>query len=71
MKKVGSLLLVLCLMMTSFSLVSYADDQIKIKINGYYAEYDVMPVIINSRTLVPMRGIFEMIVGINRILNNV
>ncbi len=59
MKKVVSLLLVLCLMMTSFSLVSYADDGIKIKINGYYADYDVMPVIVNSRTLVPMRGIFE------------
>ena len=46
-------------MMTSFSLVSYADDQIKIKINGYYADYDVMPVIINSRTLVPVRAIAE------------
>ncbi len=59
MKKVLALLVVICLMMTSFSLVSYADDGIKIKINGYFHEYDVMPVIINSRTLVPMRGIFE------------
>ena len=59
MKKVVLLLIVLCLIMTSFSALSYADDGIKIKINGYYADYDVMPVIINSRTLVPMRGIFE------------
>jgi len=59
MKKVLALFVVICLMMTSFSLVSYADDGIKIKINGYFHEYDVMPVIINSRTLVPMRGIFE------------
>ena len=59
MKKVVLLLIVICLIMTSFSALSYADDGIKIKINGYYADYDVMPVIINSRTLVPMRGIFE------------
>ncbi len=59
MKKVLSMLVVICIMITSFSLVSYADDSIKIKINGYNHEYDVMPVIINSRTMVPMRGIFE------------
>ncbi|MBE7047561.1 MAG: copper amine oxidase N-terminal domain-containing protein, partial [Ruminococcaceae bacterium] len=59
MKKVLALLVVMCIMITSFSLVSYADDGIKIKINGYNHEYDVMPVIINSRTMVPMRGIFE------------
>ena len=59
MKKVLALFVVICLMMASFSLVSYADDSIKIKINGYYHEYDVMPLIVNSRTLVPMRGIFE------------
>ena len=36
-----------------------ADDDIKIVINGEKKQFDVMPVIINDRTLVPMRGIFE------------
>lgn len=34
-------------------------DQITVKINGVVQTYDQPPVIINGRTLVPLRGIFE------------
>ena len=44
--------------MLTFSSV-YADDGIKVTIDGKAQSYDVMPVIVDSRTLVPMRAIFE------------
>jgi len=37
----------------------FAADEIKITINDEAKTFDVMPVIIDGRTLVPMRGIFE------------
>ncbi len=60
MKKLISLLLV-CMMLLSvcFTSTVFADDSIKIQINGIEQAYDQMPVIINGRTLVPMRAIFE------------
>lgn len=36
-----------------------ADADISVVINGVAQRYDVMPQIVNGRTLVPMRGIFE------------
>ncbi len=59
MKKVISLLLVVLMMTTSFCMTSLADDSVKIVINGVEQKYDQMPVIVDGRTLVPMRGIFE------------
>jgi len=35
------------------------NNEIKISINGEYKTFDQMPVIVEGRTLVPMRGIFE------------
>ena len=35
------------------------DDSIKVFINGRQLEFDVEPMIINDRTMVPMRAIFE------------
>jgi len=60
MKKLISIILtvVLAMSMLTFSSV-YADDGIKVTIDGKAQTYDVMPVIVDSRTLVPMRGIFE------------
>ena len=36
------------------------NDEIKVTINGFLVEFsDVKPIIINGRTLVPVRGVFE------------
>ena len=61
MKKLVS---VLCMMVMLISLFSVTDmvqasSDINIIINGVEQKYDVMPIIQNGRTLVPMRGIFE------------
>ena len=60
MKKVISIILifVMALSVSAFDFV-YADSDIKVNINGNIQNYDVMPVIENGRTLVPMRAIFE------------
>ena len=55
---------VLCMMVMLISLFSVTDmvqasSDINIIINGVEQKYDVMPIIQNGRTLVPMRGIFE------------
>ena len=60
MKKVVSLLISIILILSS--VVSFgvmADDGIKIIINSEPKTFDVMPQIIDGRTMVPMRGIFE------------
>ncbi len=60
MKKLITLFLAFLMMVSSFTIPSaFADGGIKVVINGVEQKYDVMPVIINGRTLVPMRGIFE------------
>ena len=61
MKKVLSLFIALVMIASSFTFTTsvFAQDEIKIVINGKEQTYDVMPVIVNGRTLVPMRGIFE------------
>ncbi len=58
MKKVLAIILSLCMILTSASFV-YAADDIKIIIKDEAKTFDQMPVIIEGRTLVPMRGIFE------------
>lgn len=59
MKKILSLLLAMIMVLSCMSFTALAADDIRIVIDGQYQTYDVMPVIENSRTLVPMRGIFE------------
>ncbi len=60
MKKVLSLMLSVVLVMTGILSVGVsAENTISITIDGVAQNYDVMPVIENGRTLVPMRGIFE------------
>lgn len=57
MKKVYALILVF-VMIFSFQSV-YAEDDVTVTINGYVVVFDVPPQIINGRTMVPMRIIFE------------
>ena len=45
-------------MVFSFGVV-FANDEISVEIDGVKQSYDVMPVIVNGRTLVPLRAIFE------------
>lgn len=52
----------LCLLMMSLmmSTIAYAsNDDIKVAIDGEYVEFDVQPQLINDRTMVPLRAIFE------------
>ena len=54
----------ICFIMTVFALfvlssAVYADEEIKLKINGEELATDVPPLIINGRTMVPVRAIFE------------
>lgn len=62
MKKIVSLLLVMCLV--SLNICAYADENsddssVSVTINGEIIEFDVPAQIIDDRTMVPMRKIFE------------
>lgn len=55
-----SLILVVTLVMTLFLPIGYAkDNSIKVMLNGEYIDFDVKPQMINDRTMVPFRAIFE------------
>ena len=58
MKKLISIILVVVMVASLFCVTVFADG-INVTINDKAQTYDVMPVIDNGRTLVPMRGIFE------------
>ena len=55
MKKFIAILLVIC----SISVTAFADNSIKVTIDGNLIEFDVNPTMVNDRVLVPMRKIFE------------
>ncbi len=57
MKKVISMILSIVMILSMTTV--FADARINVTIDGKVQNYDVMPVIQNGRTLVPMRGIFE------------
>ncbi|MBE7047264.1 MAG: hypothetical protein E7396_07595 [Ruminococcaceae bacterium] len=59
MKKYICLILISLLVLTSVFTTTFADNSISVTIDGKAQAYDVMPLIENGRTLVPMRGIFE------------
>ena len=59
MKKFISALLVVTIIISVFCINMVYADAINVTINDTLQSYDVMPVIENGRTLVPMRGIFE------------
>ncbi len=55
-KKIFALLLVMSMV---FAMTSFAADDITVLIDNEQIEFDVPPQIINERTMVPMRKIFE------------
>ncbi len=59
MKRILSTILAMIIALSCASFTAFAESDIRIVIDGEYKTFDVMPVIENSRTLVPMRGIFE------------
>ncbi len=62
MKRItASVLAVVMVMVLAFGMTGgvYAQDDIKITIDGTQQSFDQMPVMVNDRVLVPMRGIFE------------
>lgn len=58
-KSVKGLVLILLALSAMFSSVAFASGEIKVSIDGQYVDFDVNPQIINDRTMVPMRKIFE------------
>ena len=59
-KKVLALLLSLVMMLSVLTVPALADErQITVIYNGEKLEFDVPPMLINGRTMVPMRAIFE------------
>ena len=59
MKKVISMLVCIALLTSLFMMPASAEQPISVYVNGEKLEFDVEPVIMNGRTLVPMRKIFE------------
>jgi len=59
LKRLLSILIVLTLFSTLLSFSVMAEDNIKVVLNGKELSFDVPPQLINDRTMVPMRKIFE------------
>ena len=58
-RRIISLFLSTVLMFTSLGIVAFAEDEIKVVLNGEELLFDVPPQSIDGRTMVPMRKIFE------------
>jgi len=54
-----SIVLAILLILNAFTLVSASENDIKVLINEQQVAFDVQPQIIDGRTMVPMRKIFE------------
>lgn len=52
-------LLMVVVMTMSMSVLTFAEDNIKVALDGKYIGFDVPPQIISGRTMVPIRAIFE------------
>ena len=60
MKKVVSIVVIMALALTMcFSATAFAGSNITVKLDGKAMSFDVPPQIMNGRTMVPMRAIFE------------
>ncbi|MBE7054372.1 MAG: hypothetical protein E7391_08935 [Ruminococcaceae bacterium] len=59
MKKVLALILSFMMIVSCFSCIVFADNEIKITLNGTALTMDQPPIIVEGRTLVPVRAIFE------------
>ena len=59
MKKIMSLFLIIVMIFSMVTISAYAEDDIKVYVYGKQLLSDVAPQIVNDRTMVPMRAIFE------------
>lgn len=59
MRRIISVIICISLVLSCVSSVAFANDEIKVVIDGEELEMDVAPAIINGRTMVPLRAIFE------------
>ena len=55
------ILLLVAMIAFSCIMVASADDEVTVLINGREADFDVPPMIISDRTMVPMRRVFELL----------
>ncbi len=58
-KSIKVLVLFMLMVSVVFTTVAFASNEVKVVIDGEYVEFDVKPQIINDRTMVPLRAIFE------------
>lgn len=59
MKKIFAMFLASIILITTTIIPALADENIKVLLDGKEISFDVPPQIINDRTMVPMRAIFE------------
>ena len=58
-KLIFNLLLSLVILFTAFTFSVMAGENIAVQLNGENLSFDIPPQLINSRTMVPMRAVFE------------
>jgi len=58
-KKIISFTLVLALALSIFTFPASADDPIRVYLDGALLAFDVPPRLMNDRTMVPLRAVFE------------
>lgn len=59
MKRIFGILIAVMMVITLTATIVGAQQEISVKVNGEKVDFDVKPQIINSRTMVPLRAIFE------------
>ena len=59
MKRLFTLFVAMLMVLTVFAAPAAAADEISVYFNGQKMEFDVPPILLNDRTMVPMRAIFE------------
>lgn len=59
MKRFISVLIIFIIIIGVIPSKAFASDDIKVFVDGKYIEFDVAPQVINGRTMVPVRAIFE------------
>ena len=58
-QKLSVTMLAMFLLPVMLSTTAFAGDEIKVMVNGELVNFDVQPQVISSRTMVPLRAIFE------------
>lgn len=59
MKKLSLVIWTVIICMVFSGIACFAEENVSVEINGVLQSYDQAPIIVNGRTLVPLRGIFE------------